>query len=550
MNKKESIISLEREGRSGRRLKITRRQIPYLLSVGLLISLHIALFFMLNERIDFLVNSDASSELVLSKILSEEKRIITDSWNYSTELQFLNVTIIYAFFFLFFKDWHVVRMLSILVSHLILTGSTIYLCRQAGLKKYAPAAASVMLLSFSTTGAHYFWVVLEDLFYLPYISISFISLGLCLRYGKIIKNNKKILLVLLSLALSCAAGVGGLRQIAVTYLPLFICMLLITVRQVYIHGWANYKASKFSRYTLISIIDFLGSSIGYYLNVHILSKRYSFFVYDKFQFTELNLDNPIKLVNDILYLLGYQKGPVNAKTFFSGAFCAVVCLLIFWSIVTALRRKDSISEEYRVTSGFFLCSMVVFFMIYTVTNMGYTERYVIPFIAMGVMSVMFVLKEADFGKLKVAKKTVCICLMSAALIQNGLVLSVLNKVDRTKEIREIATFLDKSDYKTGYSTYWNGNVLTELSNGEIDMYALNPSALTVLNFSDLHVWLQKKSHFEYMPEGKIFLLLENTEIESCSWRDKLRDEDIILQTDNRTVYGYDSYEHMLNVLCV
>ena len=56
----------------------------------------------INARIDFLLNSDDSSELVLGRLLASENRLLSKNWYYSTELRVVNTQIFYAFFFKLF----------------------------------------------------------------------------------------------------------------------------------------------------------------------------------------------------------------------------------------------------------------------------------------------------------------------------------------------------------------------------------------------------------------------------------------------------------------
>ena len=56
-----------------------------------------------------LMDSDTSSELVLSEKLAREGGIMSDSWVYSTELQVIDCQIIYSLLFRLTSDWSLVR---------------------------------------------------------------------------------------------------------------------------------------------------------------------------------------------------------------------------------------------------------------------------------------------------------------------------------------------------------------------------------------------------------------------------------------------------------
>ena len=123
--------------------------ILYQLTVIMLVVTHILLLFLIHKQMPYFLDSDMSSEMILSKILSDENRIITDSWYYSTELRVLNNQLVYSFFFRFLKNWHVVRLLSIMVLHCILTCSALYLCKRIGCHKYAPLVCWAILIPFT-----------------------------------------------------------------------------------------------------------------------------------------------------------------------------------------------------------------------------------------------------------------------------------------------------------------------------------------------------------------------------------------------------------------
>ena len=46
-----------------------------------------------------MIDSDYATQLLLSKICSEEKRILTDSWVYGNEIRFINTQIVYGLVF-------------------------------------------------------------------------------------------------------------------------------------------------------------------------------------------------------------------------------------------------------------------------------------------------------------------------------------------------------------------------------------------------------------------------------------------------------------------
>lgn len=76
--------------------------------------------YILWNRMDYQLDSDMSSELILENILPKEHRLLTDKWMYSTELRVLNIQMIYQMIFLFTNNWHTVRCVSSILLFVIL----------------------------------------------------------------------------------------------------------------------------------------------------------------------------------------------------------------------------------------------------------------------------------------------------------------------------------------------------------------------------------------------------------------------------------------------
>ena len=101
-------------------LKEKRERFFQIFSFLLLFIVFIGLVFFINTRIDFLLSSDDSSEMVLGKLLSTENSILSKNWYYSTELRVLNTQLFYALFFKITNNWHTVRVLSYISMYLVI----------------------------------------------------------------------------------------------------------------------------------------------------------------------------------------------------------------------------------------------------------------------------------------------------------------------------------------------------------------------------------------------------------------------------------------------
>lgn len=80
------------------------------------------------------------------------------------------------------------------------------------------------------------------------------------------------------------------------------------------------------------------------------------------------------------------------------------------------------------------------------------------------------------------------------------------EVDETAEFRNIVAALQNEQYTEGYASFWRANIVTELSNGSIDMRDWQDSGgeqhITVASIDDTYKWLQLVSHDYTRPEEK------------------------------------------------
>ena len=152
--------------------KETKKQL--LIGAALVLELLFLLLY-LNGRIDRLLDSDMSSEMILGQLLARNNGILSDQWYYSTELRVLNTQLIYALFFRLSSNWHFVRMASTLVLWCVLIASYGVLCRVMGCKKSFGVTA---LLLAAPVSESYFRFVLAGVYYVPHLAIAFAALAL------------------------------------------------------------------------------------------------------------------------------------------------------------------------------------------------------------------------------------------------------------------------------------------------------------------------------------------------------------------------------------
>ncbi len=182
------------------------------------------------------------------------------------------------------------------------------------------------------------------------------------------------------------------------------------------------------------------------------------------------------------------------------------------------------------------------------TNLSYANRYNLPIIILSIPMIAILFKNTG---LKNAINYAAITAFVLFVAYSGyLFCKEEYKVDDTVKLRNIVTALQNEGYAEGYTTFWRANVLTELSNGAIEVWDWQDSGrdqhITVGSIDDTYKWLQLRSHDYTHPEGKVFLLFTKNEWENNPWAGKLSTEHIVYQSDGYIVIGYENYDELCN----
>ncbi len=118
--------------------------------------------------------------------------------------------------------------------------------------------------------------------------------------------------------------------------------------------------------------------------------------------------------------------------------------------------------------------------------------------------------------------------------------------DKNEEKKIVAEELLESGYSFGYATYWNANIIQELSDGRIEVGILNLATEGEPRFFE---WSTMKRYYETeYHKGKVFVLL--TEEEAGQWKDyaMLQAGEEIDSISGYVIYHYDSNKAFLETL--
>lgn len=514
-----------------------RKYLPW----GILIVSFILLTLVTASRIFIrgIVDADMASELVLCRQLFEERSLLSANWYYSTEIRVLGNQLIFTPLFALFSSWQMIRFVGTVLLHALLVVSYLFMAKCLKLGRWSPAFAGLILLPIS---GEYFYFVLYGAFYLPYIITSFFVLGL-LFYKPAKKVRQRVATLALAM-LSFCAGLNGMRQLLVLFVPLFLSTLLYTF-QVF-----DRCANKESRSTALrplglSTLSLLLSVIGAGVNQVIFTRIYHFQTFGNVTYTQFSFESLGRVLQGILSAFGYQAGGLlfGADTLYNGA-CAMLVLVFIIALYGLLRHRSTLRTSKAILVYFFVCALCTFTLLYVFTNMSYAVRYSMPILVFAFPIIQIYLNDISCSK---TLRNTLIGMLVLSLCASTALLYRYNLQSAQPHERKVVTdLLVKEGCSAGYATFGNANILTEYSDGALDVYMMQSRESG--SPTDLVKTQQATAHFRSTPEGKVFVLLNQDEYELFTFAQYLPAENLAYSGNKYVAFIFDSDEYLRSLL--
>jgi len=471
-----------------------------------LIVVFTALVLYMSLHVEDLLDADMSSEMVLAQQLKQTGGILSSNWYYSTEVRALNTQLVYDLFFHISSDWQTVRLLGNVMLYLVLLGSYYFLCKRLRIARYYPITAAILLLPLS---APYFYILLYGAYYIPRVSILFVILGLVLsERDQPYKTNRVIISTLLACALSLAQGLEGARMLLILFIPLamivgaeFALRVVSRRGQTPVALGTRMQADGFPLYFVQSLLVCVSAVAGFWINQRSILPAYPFEQYGAWT-PKLTLGSIKTTAFNQLHLIG------------SGPFADVLSLLV-WAITGALivwylfRKGQKSPSALRFVWLAFI-SWVCYSVFCSLIDFGQVAWHMVPMAVLWIPAVALILKEGHL--LPAIRRSVCIGLIAGVLLSAIPGYMEFGNWSNRKDIRtsdsyqQIASTLENQGYHNGYATFWNANILTELSDGTIDVWCVDTFGPDTPSSPDLYRWLQVKSHDHTLPTGRTFVV--------------------------------------------
>lgn len=475
----------------------------------------------------YYLNSDISSQLILGHDLYEQGHILSNDWYYGNELYILNAQLIYQILFIFLSDWQLVRIIGTIILFTLLLLTLYALCSKYETVDYGfPLMALPLIVPLSK---QYVDNAIVGLFYIPYIIIIFFTLNYFLGENKR-KKRDNIALLMLCVIISFCAGVSSLRQILILYFPLCLTYVFLFIFMKKEHMRRNLYESIF-----LLGVSFLG---------HIYTKTFLIKKISVNTFSNIKLTNNFGRIFDVIEGALENYGFVSNGTILNliGNILAINIYIYIFVIICyhIIKKFKELNDEKLVAVLFYVISMIILAALFCLTDMAFAPRYLIPTLAIG----SIIVGVGDFLGVKgmLINSLMFLMLIAATIV------SYINLFSHDYTIGQIklCDFLCEEEYFEGYSTYWNSNNLTEYSNGKIEMRVWSFGGDDITDVNIAVKYFQKESHQNTAPSGKLFCLFSQGE--HYTIKENMNEKYKIYEDDAYIVYGYDSYEILLQDL--
>lgn len=458
----------------------------------------------------WIVDSDLASEMILSDLLNKEGTIISHNWFYSTELKVVNLQWFYRLGLLIFpNDWHLARTFGMAITLALFAAAMLFFVKCAGLGCAGLWMVGTLLWPF---GQHYLVYAIYGGYYLVYTFFYMLVLALVLRSLNADKKHCALQWVL-ACVITAVAGMNGVKQLMVFHAPLCLAAAILLVLALHSCGKTDWKAAldacrKEVRLLAASLVTAVAAAAGYFVSNAVLSRMYDFKSYN---FIVWNRDEDWftldRILMDFFHEFGYENG---SGVFHFGGIAAAVGLLLgcwmFFCIVRLLLRLDKLERNDKLLVLLLVAMLAVCGVAYTYFHEYYLYFWLMNMpVAIAVMAVE--IKTEDFHILGARQLlgvglAACFTLCAVSTVRQEQEHPYLAH----KGLNTAAEWLVDNGYTQGYSTFWNGNAMTELTSGKLEVWTLQS-----LDRDDVPNWLQPKSHLTTDPEHPFLLIDTETD---------------------------------------
>lgn len=508
---------------------------------------------------DHWIDSDMAAEMIFSRLLAQEgKWIATENWYYSTEFRVLYTQLIMVPLFHLLGDWHVIRILTNIITYLVMLGAYFYCLKPLKIRRSTVIFSSViLLLPFSETllthmqlGNTYMWHVILILF----------NFGMFLRLTQPREGRRagRIFTGIAYMALSLVCGLSGVRYMLALQVPLCIAAGIYIMksgefaqlrRELSLkQPWGQIRpvlSGERLAYLLWSLLGLLGAGVGYLVNVAVLGRRFQFQMYGATNFIKVFqgvlLERTQDTIGNLLQLFGYieEKSFLSVRGLISMLAFGFLAGILFLTVRCGrlLAGEGKKPSHHRFLLWFFVTAFGLNTFVFLFTTSTIVARYYIT-VFLFALPLLCVYYEHERLPLDRLLLTVLLC-GALGLTTAKCVYSFVDK-DKNEDKRPVAAYLEEQGYTFGYASYWNGNIMTELTDGTVEIANIHE-----IERMDMFTWSSPVRYYqEGYHSGKTFILLTAQEAAEYAQVPVIAAGEVVYDRQGYIVLHYDSVEEL------
>jgi len=541
----------EKNKKAGIKLKITGKDwMAWVVLAAVLFGLLILNIF----YGDYWLDSDMAAEMIFSRLLWDNGEFFaTGSWCYSTEFRVLYTQLIMEPLFFLFDSWHVIRVITNFITYLMLLISYFYMMKPFRVKmKIQILTAVILLLPFSET---FITHVQFGNTYMPHMIIIFFGFGLFLRLadGKGGWKIRNIIHLSCYVLLNIICGLSGVRYMLTLQVPLVLTAVVYVMRSGEFAGFRRKMNAMNTKklfgderlgYLASSLTGMLSALIGYVLNIVVIAVKYDFQTYEETNFISVYQGIFLERLRDTLGSLLMLFGYIPDKGFLS--IRGLITLLAFGmlaGIVFLLVRSGRLFKAEREKKGefshrrFLRCFLITAFLLNTFVFV-FTTGTIVPRYYLTVFIFVVPLLAVYFEEEKLAfdRKAAVFILSFSLLFATAKSVFSFITTDKNADKRKVSAFLVEAGYEFGYATYWNANIVQEMTDGRVELANINK--IEELSFFE---WSSPKRYYdENYYAGEVFLLLTVQEAKVHKRESLIAEAEIVYEDEYYQVLHFDS----------
>ena len=505
------------------------------------------------------LDSDMAAEMIFSRLLAEEGHIFgTSDWYYSTEFRVLYTQLVMTPLFSFMDSWHLIRMLTNITAYVLMLLSYFYMMKPLKVRRSLTVlTGAILLLPFSETMITHMQMGNT---YMVHVILLFFFFGMFLRLVKREESHlvRMWVIRILYVLLAVIFGLSGVRYLLAMQCPLLLASFIYLMgadefqmfrRQFGVsHSVGNYwkriwKSDK-AVYLYYSLLGALAAVAGYGINVLWVSRKFVFQTYDATNFIAVYQgvlwERAQNALGSLLMLFGYipDKGFLSLRGLITLIAFVLIGIFCYCGVRTWKDCKKSYGQRFFVIL-FLAVAMAVNVFVFVFTTSTMVPRYYITILifVLPVLAIYFGGEEPLLDR-TVAGLILALCLcMSTAKVT----LSFLT-VDKNADKREAAAYLEENGYDFGFATYWNANIVTELTDGKVEVgNILDPESLEYFKWSSPVKYYEEAYH-----QGEVFLLLTAEEAQAYEEARALQNGEKVYEDGKYVIFVYENAHELMS----